>query len=266
MGGGGGGGTVVGERALSQVPISEVRRVAFELTVVDLEDSGELFIGAVQVSLATPLLVNSSTFVHFRPSLTGRSGGDGSLLRQRAIAFRAAQAGARARAERPPYSSLYHSPYCTKGGRAARGAAGVREGRAAQGRAAHQRGSPSVLTGHVSSFPPYQLDTSRSFPRTNWTLLVLPPVGLRQEAARARRRLPPGEPRQQPQPQLRGQFLRRRASPPLPYKVDTSRPSLHTNWTRLVALTRSRRAQLPAELEGNSVMARLQDYALKQNK
>ena len=25
--------------------------------------------------------------------------------------------------------------------------------------------------------------------------------------------------------------------PSLPYKVDTSRPSLHTNWTRLVPLT-----------------------------
>jgi hypothetical protein len=32
------------------------------------------------------------------------------------------------------------------------------------------------------------------------------------------------------------------------------------------ALTRSRCAQLPAGLEGNSVMARLQDYALKQKK
>ena len=87
--------------------------MAFELTVVDLEDSGELFIGAVQVSLATPLLVNSSTFVHFRPSLTGRSGGDGSLLRQRAIAFRAAQAGARARAERPPPPTLPSTTHLT---------------------------------------------------------------------------------------------------------------------------------------------------------
>jgi hypothetical protein len=154
---------VVGERALSQVPISEVRRVAFELTVVDLEDSGELFIGAVQVWLATLLLVNSSTFVHFINSLGAPGAMGPSCARGPSPSARRRRARARARAERW----------------AARGAVGVREGRTAQGRAAHQR-------------------------------------GLRQEAARARRRLPPGEPRQQPQPQLRGQFLRRRASPPPP--------------------------------------------------
>jgi hypothetical protein len=33
---------------------------------------------------------------------------------------------------------------------------------------------PPVLTGHVSSLPPYQLDTSRPSSRTNWTRLVSP--------------------------------------------------------------------------------------------
>ena len=42
--------------------------------------------------------------------------------------------------------------------------------------AAHAPPHLPVLTGHVSSFSPYYLDTSRPSPRTNWIRLVPPPL------------------------------------------------------------------------------------------
>ena len=68
-----------------------------------------------------------------------------------------------------------------------------------------------VLTGQVSSLPSYYVDTPRPSPRT-------PPPRARGEAAAAR---------------ACGLRLTTKRSPPsLPYKVDTSRPSVRTNWTR----------------------------------
>ena len=49
---------------------------------------------------------------------------------------------------------------------------------------------PPVLIGHVSSLPPYLLDTSRPSPRTYWTRLVPPPVLIGHLPATLRRCLP----------------------------------------------------------------------------
>jgi len=108
---------------------------------------------------------------------------------------------------------------------------------------------PSVLIGHVSSY-------SRRGTRARAGLIA--PQAAPREAraasprAASRRRALPLLPRAPPLPSITARPARRPPPPTtLPYKVDTSRPSLRTNWTRLVprsSLLRAARRHLRRDL------------------